>query len=125
MFFDEFHVQLSQKKLRLTKQYDMYVCIYMEFFIKQAINMGTNKPSYWDATFVVLHLREEELQIFFLQRLNDFHPDIKFTTESEKENELSFLDVLVRKKSDGSLGHKYRNGGSSSRSCLLLQYFSE
>ena len=27
-FSDEFHVQLSQQKLRLTKQYD-YVCMYV------------------------------------------------------------------------------------------------
>ena len=37
-----------------------------------------------------------------LQVLNSFHDNIKFTFEKEGDNTLSFLDVKVIKKSDGS-----------------------
>ena len=36
------------------------------------------------------------------EALNRFHEDIKFTYESESENTISFLDVSVTRKSDGT-----------------------
>ena len=85
----------------------------MEQFEQQALNTAKKKPSNWyryvDDTFVVWPHGEEELQDF-LQHLNSLHPNIQFTMETEKDNKLAFLDVLVKKRSDGSLGHTvYRN----------------
>jgi hypothetical protein len=37
-----------------------------------------------------------------LERLNGFHPNIKFTFEKEENGRISFLDVAVIKKPDGS-----------------------
>jgi hypothetical protein len=82
--------------------------IYMEFFEQQALNTAKKKPSIWyryiDDTFVVWPRGEEELQIFF-QHLNSLHSNIKFTIETGINNRLAFLDVLVKKKPDGLLGH--------------------
>ena len=35
--------------------------------------------------------------------LNDLHPSLKFTCESEKLSKLPFLDVLVEKSSEGGV----------------------
>ena len=48
---------------------------------------------------------EQELNKFF-EHLNSQSVDIKFTMEVEKNGSIPFLDVLVYKKPDGSLGHK-------------------
>ena len=81
--------------------------LYMEQFQQQALNMAEKKPSNWyryvDDTFVVWP-HGEELQNF-LQYLNSLHPNIQFTMETEKDDKLVFLDVLVKKKLDGLLGH--------------------
>jgi len=48
--------------------------------------------------------RQETLKDF-LQHLNDIHGNIKFTKEIEQNRTLPFLDVLVKKKMDGTLDH--------------------
>ncbi|XP_060519135.1 uncharacterized protein LOC132697596 [Cylas formicarius] len=40
----------------------------------------------------------------FLQHLNSQHPSIQFTMETENDQQLAFLDVLVRKRGN-KLGH--------------------
>jgi hypothetical protein len=40
-----------------------------------------------------------------LQYLNGIHGNIMFTKELEQNGTLPFLDVLVKKKMDGTLGH--------------------
>jgi hypothetical protein len=55
-------------------------------------------------TFVVWPHGEEELHEF-LDHLNSIHHNIKFTMEVEKNWSLPFLDVLVSRRPDGSLGH--------------------
>jgi len=47
---------------------------------------------------------QETLQDF-LPRLNGIHRNIKFTKELEQNGTLPFLDVLVKKKMNGTLGH--------------------
>ena len=44
----------------------------------------------------------------FLVTLNKIHPSLKFTCEYEKDNKLSFLDVLVHKDDTDSLISVYR-----------------
>ncbi len=41
----------------------------------------------------------------FLQHLNSQHPLIKFTMEQEENNTISFLDVQVTRRVDGTLSH--------------------
>jgi hypothetical protein len=47
---------------------------------------------------------EDELQKF-LFFLNSIHQNIKFTMDIDKNSSLPFLDVLVNRQPDGSLGH--------------------
>ena len=54
---------------------------------------------YVDDTFTFI--RKEHVDTV-LRRLNSFHHSIKFTFETEKDGVISFLDVRVIKKSDGS-----------------------
>ena len=50
---------------------------------------------YVDDTFVLL--QDEDQRNDFHKALNDLHPNLKFTSEVEKEDKISFLDVLVEK----------------------------
>lgn len=82
---------------------------YMESFEETALELATKKPNVWfryvDDTFVVWSHGDTELNKF-LEHLNSIHPNIQFTMEVENNGELPFLDVLVSRKEDGSLGHR-------------------
>ena len=54
---------------------------------------------YVDDTFTFI--KEDEIENI-QKTLNDFHPAIKFTYETEVNNIISFLDVKVTRKSDGT-----------------------
>ena len=81
----------------------------MENFEKKVIESYPLKPKMWkryvDDTNVLWPYGEQELNKFF-EHLNSQSADIKFTMEVEKNGRIPFLDVLVYKKHDGSLGHK-------------------
>ena len=72
--------------------------IFMEHFEKLALDSTPYKPSLWlryvDDTFVVWPHGPERLQTFF-DHLNSLRPSICFTMETESNNVISFLDVLV------------------------------
>jgi TFIIF-interacting CTD phosphatase-like protein len=80
----------------------------MEHFEQQTISSAVKKPAWWfrfvDDTFVVLLHGKDELHEF-LKHLNSIHPNITFTMEVEQNKVLPFLDVLVSRSPDGSLGH--------------------
>ncbi|XP_054708390.1 uncharacterized protein LOC129218197 [Uloborus diversus] len=82
---------------------------YMEFIEQKALASATKKSEVWfryvDDTFAVWSHGEEDQQLF-LQHLNSIHPSIQFTMQKESNNQLPFLDVLVTKKEDGTLGHQ-------------------
>ncbi|XP_039204586.1 uncharacterized protein LOC120310339, partial [Crotalus tigris] len=82
--------------------------LYMEHFETQALEKSDHKPKLWlryvDDTFIIWPHGKEKLDNF-LTHLNSLHPKIQFTMETEANNQLPFLDVLVYKKSNGSLGH--------------------
>jgi len=67
------------------------------------------KPEVWfryvDDTFVIWRHGKAELRKFLIF-LNNQHPNIHFTTDIEENGKLLFLDVLICKKADGTLGHQ-------------------
>jgi hypothetical protein len=81
---------------------------YMEHLEQQAISTASRKPTYWyryvEDTFVVWPHGEQELHDF-LDHLNNIHPNIKSMMEVEQNQSLPFLDVLISRRPDGSLGH--------------------
>ncbi|XP_018305550.1 uncharacterized protein [Mycetomoellerius zeteki] len=83
--------------------------IFMEHFEKEALRKTIKKPEVWfryvDDTFVIWKHGRAELRKF-LTFLNKQHPNIHFTIDVEENEELPFLDVLVSKKADGTLGHQ-------------------
>lgn len=78
---------------------------YMEHLEESVLNTCALKPTIWrryvDDTFILWPHGEDALQEFHRQ-LNDFCPDVQFTLEREKENQMSFLDVLLCRE-DGRL----------------------
>jgi hypothetical protein len=66
------------------------------------------KPTHWyryiGDTFIIWPHEQETFQDF-LQHLNGIHGKFKFTKELEQNGTLPLLDVLVKKKMDGTLGH--------------------
>jgi hypothetical protein len=57
-----------------------------------------------DDMFMVWPHGKDELREY-LKHLNNIHQYIAFTAEMEQDKTLPFLDVLVRRRPDGSLGH--------------------
>ena len=83
--------------------------LFMEKFEREALNSYPLKPTRWkryvDDTNVLWPHGETELRKFF-EHLNNRSEDIKFTMEEEDNGSIPFLDVLVTRKVDGTLGHK-------------------
>jgi hypothetical protein len=82
---------------------------FMEDFEERALSTAALKPKcffrYVDDTFIVWSHGLEALQSF-LNHMNEQHRSIKFTMEMEKDGTLPFLDILIYRKEDGSLGHR-------------------
>ncbi|XP_046399906.1 uncharacterized protein LOC124166418 [Ischnura elegans] len=113
---------------------------FMEDFEEKALNSAPLRPKYFyryvDDTFIVWPHGRDNLDQF-LEHMNSRHPNITFTMELEKDGRLPFLDILIQRKSDGTLGHSvyrkptstnlYLNGGShhhpSQRSAVLTTLF--
>ncbi|XP_023718596.1 uncharacterized protein LOC111870496 [Cryptotermes secundus] len=85
--------------------------IFMEHFEKLALDSAPYKPSVWlryvDDTFVVWPHGSERLQTFF-DHLNSLRPSICFTMETESNNAISFLDVLVIREKTALATQVYR-----------------
>ena len=66
---------------------------------------------YVDDTFSLVEKGKRDEVI---SALNSFHPNIKFTHEIEKDEQIAFLDVLLKKEQDGNLQTKvYRKPTSN------------
>ncbi|XP_046544213.1 uncharacterized protein LOC124254335 [Haliotis rubra] len=69
---------------------------YMTSFEQQALSTSTNKPTCWyrkvDDTLVILCQDQDPAAL--LQHLNQQHPWVQFTVETESNGQLPFLDVL-------------------------------
>nr|VZI23179.1 unnamed protein product [Spirometra erinaceieuropaei] len=70
----------------------------------ESIALPTVNPKLWlryvDDTFVIV--KKDQLNLLHTN-INSIFPEITFTLETEVDGQLPFLDVLVRRKSDGSL----------------------
>ena len=84
--------------------------IYMEYFEEMALGSISLEPSMWlryvDDTFI-LWPHQENVQIL-LDHVNSIRPSIQFTMEKERDNKLSFLDVLVTRTEQGFRSSVYR-----------------
>ena len=81
-----------------TKCAPTYACIYKDEVETEFLKTQERTPPIWfryidDISFIWTH-GMEHLETF-LQKLNNFNPDLKFTYES-KEKEISLLDVKVK-----------------------------
>ena len=79
--------------------------LFMEDLEVQAIRTSPTPPSLWkrfvDDAFTII---KKENRSSFLQHLNSIHQNIKFTCEEVRDDgSMSFLDILVTPKEDGSL----------------------
>jgi hypothetical protein len=89
--------------------YPIVANLFMENFEKKSLDSFPLKPLRWkifvDDTNVLWPHGKDELEKFF-QNLNDISKDIKFTIELEENGNILFLDILIKRKEDGSLEHR-------------------
>ena len=73
--------------------------IFMCHFEERWVMNGKVRPSFWyryvDDTFTMFDSKDTAYE--FLQYLNSHHHSIKFTIEFEQDNEIPFLDILVKR----------------------------
>ena len=98
--FFEFYSKVKQQISGIatgTKSAPPYACIFMDkpetdFLEKQAV-----KPLVWlryfDNIFFIWNESEKKLDEY-LEKLNNFHPNLKFTSEKSKKS-VNFLDMKV------------------------------
>jgi len=83
--------------------------LYMEYFERKALNSYPLRPAWWkrfvDDTNLNWTHGKAELEKFFSD-LNSISSEIKFTMELEENGKIPFLDVLISRKEDGTLGHQ-------------------
>ena len=76
----------------------------MEAFEEQTLATAPEPPRIWkrciDDTFTVMKQHNADN---FLSHLNQQHPSIRFTIETENNNKIPFLDTLVTREPDGKL----------------------
>ena len=78
--------------------------LYMEAFEEQTLATAPKPPRKWkryvDDTFTVMKQHNADN---FRSHLNQQHPSIRFTMETENNNKTAFLDTLVTREPDGKL----------------------
>ena len=81
-----------------TKFAPPYACIFMDYVERDFLKNEQIQPWIWfrytDDIFFIWTASEKELPEF-LNRLNSFHPNLRFTHERSWES-LNFLDVIVK-----------------------------
>ena len=103
--FLEFNNQIKQQISGTaigTKCTPTYACIFMHNVETEFLEAQTDKPFWWvryiDDIFFIWTHAQEKLKVF-LEDLNKFHPNLKFTSVSSEEN-VAFLDLKVKLKQD-------------------------
>ena len=101
--FFEFNNQIKQQISRTVigaKCAPTYACIFMDKVETEFLETQTDKPFWWvryiDDIFFIWTHGQEKLKVF-LEDLNKFHPNLKFTSVSSEEN-VAFLDLKVKLK---------------------------
>ena len=80
--------------------------IFMAQLEEKALQLfNGNKPDvynrYVDDTFLIFNCKDDSIKFF--DYMNTQHKNIKFTVEPEHNDSLSFLDVLIKRLTDGSI----------------------
>ena len=75
-----------------------------EALSKYSGNLPSTYRKYVDDTFLIFDNRTD-VNLFFIY-MNKCHSNIKFTMESEINNTLPYLDILITRHSDGKLTTK-------------------
>lgn len=96
--------------------------IFMQELEKKLVKNNRN-IIYWrrfvDDVFAIIRIRRKS---HILSLINSFHESIQFTFEDEQQGQLPFLDLMLYKKPDNSIGHQiYRKPTHTN---LYLNYHS-
>ena len=79
---------------------------YMEHLEETIMSTTDKKPKVWkryvDDVYVIWEHGHQALEDFG-KTLNDLNPAIQFTREDEKEGQLAFLDVMIKRERGGKL----------------------
>ena len=101
--FFEFNNQIKQQISGTaigTKCVLMYACIFMDKVETEFLETQRDRPFWWvryiDDTFFIWMHGQETLKVF-LEDLNKFHPNLRFTSDSSEEN-VAILDLNVKRK---------------------------
>ncbi|XP_061385802.1 uncharacterized protein LOC133320855 [Danaus plexippus] len=122
MWKDEFYIQVDGVAMGSPVS-PVVADIFMEDFEVRALCSPPIRPliykRYVDDTFTILNKNKTSA---FLNYLNSINSKIQFTIELEANNSLAFLDILVVRNPDNTLGHtvyrkpthtdRYLNGNS-------------
>jgi hypothetical protein len=91
--------------------------IFMEHFEELALRTAIHRPSLWlwyvDDTFVIWPHGPDKLQFF--DHINSIRPSIQFTMQTEVDNKIPFLDVLVIRKQSAITTTVYRKPSHTGR----------
>ena len=83
-----------------------------------------DKPFWWvsniDNIFFIWANSQEKLKVF-LEDLNKFHPNLKFTSDSSEEN-VAFLDLKVKLKQGKTETHLHVNSTNRHQYFHILPY---
>ena len=98
LFNDEWYTQMDGVAMGSPLGPTM-ASIFMKEIEGKISNYEGNKPTvykrYVDDIFLIFNSRDDVGP--FLNFMNNLHNNIKFTTEFENENKLSFLDILIKR----------------------------
>ena len=76
------------------------MCDFEEKWVMKNINRPTIWFRYFDDTFTLFKNKNDALSFFHY--LNGRHNNIKFTIEFEQNDEIPFIDILLKRNLDGS-----------------------
>ena len=100
MFEDQFYEQVDGAEMGSPLS-PIVANLYMESFERSALSSARLTPTMWhryvDDTFVLWLHDADQLEEFHAH-FNKQHPQIQFTEKKENDNQISFLDVLVKKE---------------------------
>jgi hypothetical protein len=98
--------------------------IFMEHFEELVLRTANHRPTLWlryvDDTFVIWPHGPDKLQEFF-EHINSLRPSIQFTMETEVDNKIPFLDVLVIKKHSTMTTTVYRKPSHTGRYLISIK----